>query len=414
MFEHANQDSSCLPRLRAVVRAVLGTLALLLAGCGSTRPSAVVSHAKVYSSDYLRLIERIHKDKEALSLDRDGLSRYFGSRVDCSEKPAGKSKEKPKDEATEDCWDKRKLRMDVMLDEQQSNRTVRQNVMSGGGTIPDTQDNGLAQNVDPRDSPFDRLDRASSFYFGLMAKHLRNYHDARTFDAETYFRSPGQSLDSPEQRLDNALHASGYAEYLLFHQVNVDPGNDHDRMVGVRIQITEADGNKADARKVEIMRLHPDRTYDTEPVVFTDHLLELGGYKKKDGDVTAEAALRANSERSFTHRIGKCGSYVDAAKRIYGWNFYPSNVYVSERSWFSRFWRQMFWSPSKYTLESRLEAGGRDAVVSLLVPKEIHSLTLKTWYVEGAIDEGSIKRHATKPSDTFTVTLTDNLRGEHR
>lgn len=258
------------------------------------------------------------------------------------------------------------------------------------------------------DSPFDRLDRVAAFYLSSELKYRRQVMDSRSADLDTILKRQPKLMDQIEP-----LRKAGFHEYMLQHQVSVDPGNEDGRMVGVRVQVIAANGKKERAGEVQILRLHPDRAYDTEPTSFAESLEQIlhiaGAFKGNVGSVDVDASgsrdaqLKAEARRRFVHRIPKHGSYIDAASHTYGWNFYPSNIEVIERPIFARLFGWLFGTPAKYGIQARLEPGGRDAMVFVLVPDGITSITFVSWSLDGPVEDGEIVND--EPSAPFTVEL---------
>jgi len=181
---------------RRVDRALaIGLLVLIVggpAGCGGQHPSVGVSDPAVFTMPHIRAAQQAYRadrgvDSAALELSPFGnLQRYFAS------KTAG--------------WPQQQLRMDEMLDQTQQfesfARVLAQALsvkaaVSEGVTVPtsnsaspqsdptsitdpDLKALAAVLSSTPNDSPFDRLERARSFYTSYVLALLRLYRtDAR-------------------------------------------------------------------------------------------------------------------------------------------------------------------------------------------------------------------------------------------
>lgn len=173
----------------------------------------------------------------------------------------------------------------------------------------------------------------------------------------------------------------------LVFQVHLDPGTDMDQLVQIRANIV---GSNATSSLIRIVRLHPTRTYDLEDQVFAQTLAEqtaltLSGEYSNPGiqanvKVRRELATRADQTRRFLSRIPKQCSWADATKAEFGWNFYPTNLVVRERTGLE-YLASFFWDPThnagSYKIESYLEGGARDCQATLVVPRDLKSIRLE-------------------------------------
>lgn len=291
------------------------------------------------------------------------------------------------------------------------------------------------------DSPFDALDRVDDFYASAVLKFLRRGQDARTANVtsdqkwdfykrvkigpelkklQEQGKSEGELKDAA-QKLNadielsrpffDALTSGTYREYVLVQQATVEPGNVDNKMVGVRVKITAIDGCPCRDGDVLISRIHPARAYDLEPTTFLEDLsvsLALTGdipvSEVAKLAVDRDASLKAEAKRQFISRLGKHGGVIDAAKKTYGWDFYPTNLRVERKNIFGLLFGLLIGTPQLYDVKSRLEPGGRDTAVWLLVPSTAKTLTCERWTVAGPVDgPGEIKQVG--EVETFTVRL---------
>jgi hypothetical protein len=155
-------------------------------------------------------------------------------------------------------------------------------------------------------------------------------------------------------------------------------------MTGIRIQLTNPD--------VKILRIHPTRNYDLDSVAYGDSLgssLSVSG----SGPVGAtpvtvsgnrNSSIQAEERQRFITRVGKMSSFADASRHIFGWDFYPSNPYVSHVGVLEYLGRLFFTVPKVYNISYYLEGGARDCYVVLLLPPKFKGPsidgTISTFY----------------------------------
>ncbi len=480
----------------------LGALVpLFVIGCATQKPKAVVSHPNVFTMEQLLFMGESVVPKELN--DGASLTRYFGTTVEAwpqkqlrvdemleeaqrsssysqasllkivadlraKYQPAGSSSTSASDGGTEQTPTAtnssptsesptaapKQTATPAATASATSSATVQGSACATPTADPATQPvakpadavDSLAMLALVSDSPFDRIDRATSLFTSLKSKFLRRSSDVRSVNMNVLIRLTAQDCkdlqrkppknpaerkawDEKKCRLSSdceairkhikPLLAADYRQYMLVQQVSIDPGNEEDRMVGVRVKIQSAPGGDGSDRsdRIQILRVHPDRAYDVDPTSFAESLDQAltltGAFQGTAGTVdleatgTREARLRAEARRSFVQRISKHGSFIDAPQRTYGWNFYPSNIEVVERPAFARLWGMLFGTPAQYETRARLEAGGRDTMVFLLVPSDVTSITFTTWSVEGGIDSGETQ--ADEPLGSFVVELPDKV-----
>jgi len=261
--------------------------------------------------------------------------------------------------------------------------------------------------VGAADSPFDQLDRASDMYTAFLIKFLRSY-----LDSNAQF-PPANQMDPIPGNLRRQL--------FLVLQTHVHAGSKPNHMTGVRIKIISAsnrDGTKGDPDDVKIQRLHPTRPYDIEQIGFEE---AFDSARKVAAEVTAplealdikaklnaEADSREAARRRFLNRIGKQASFADAGRHEFGWDFYPNNIEVVERSAIDRAVNALFGEPERWHVQAFLEGGARDCSVHILVPAKLKSFTCQIRSFHADIDrQNHLRGEATvDPAEgTFTVEL---------
>ncbi|MHC5115125.1 MAG: hypothetical protein ACYTGP_11945 [Planctomycetota bacterium] len=416
---------------------VLAVVLSSLAGCGGSPPSAGVSDFGVYTTLHLQAVHRADVQGRPAGFSVY-LDRYFGSRPEVYE-------------AT-------KTRMDMMLDGMQRSSGYAQAIRTylalhadvtlrgdaagadedaaddagddtnDDATIPDDIrkriDDALAAQV--VDSPFDQLDRVSDFYAAYIMKFLRLSGDSRTLDPDILARALAPMLT--DAGIEPPLHAywadgrpSGtmtgvppsHRLIVLYVQVHVEPGTGANNMVGLRLQITDAEG--AAPEDVRVVRLHPTRNYDVDSVAFAEDLsqsLRLALHAtapSQAGDATVDAdrgaSLEAAERRRFLSRIGKTGSFASATERTFGWNFYPSNLEVVKPNALEAIGGWLFGTPRAYNVRGTLEAGGRDCMAVLVVPTGLESFTCEASYVHAALNPDGVPGKPKPEPITGTMTV---------
>ena len=247
-----------------------------------------------------------------------------------------------------------------------------------------------AKDFVPADSAFDVLDRATDWYTAYIIKHLRRVPDSR-------------SIRVAEEDLDADIKDGDRRLLWLVLQAQVHPGSRPDHMTGVRVKILRAEaldctGEVAKtypASAVQVTRLHPTRSYDVEESAFSESLasyLQLRAAAKAaisgvkvDAKAAADLAQQSEARRRFLTRVNKSVSFADADEHTFGWNFYPSNLTISQRPWFVRLLGQ-----PKYRVDAHLEGGARDCLVALVVPADVNRVVCRSYSVSAAIDRDDL------------------------
>jgi hypothetical protein len=243
------------------------------------------------------------------------------------------------------------------------------------------------------DSPFDQLDRVTDFYTALLLKSLQNQRpDGRT-------RASMLPLMNPPGGRHRVL--------LLCMQTHLDPGTRRSHYAGVRVNVvsvldehgepippkhlkeTLKAEEKLEASKssVQILRVHPTRFYDLDDTNYQsgiDEATEFGAHVP-GGTVAADVERRERSvsdqHRKFLSRIPKQASFVSANDKLFGWNFYPSNLQLQRRGMLSMITEALLGRPGNFDVYPTLEGGARDAAVFVLVPSEARYLNLRIGYL---------------------------------
>lgn len=283
------------------------------------------------------------------------------------------------------------------------------------------------------DSPFDRLDRVADFYAAYVLKSLRVRGDSRTIN-------PGYLVDAilgalPTQGSYAAVRDHfGQTATRLVHkqpdlhgnrmlrvvfQTHVDPCTAPDSMAGVRVRVIsgqQVDGTRVTPDVVKVLRLHPTRFYDVDNVDFDARTQqELAVSASISGSVPQyaldaalaaqrNAKLEAEERRRFLSRINKTASFAEASTHTFGFNFYPNNLQVQEKSAFDQLLGLLFFTPGKYQIKSYLEPGAWDCAAILVAPRQLASFTCDVRHVSGPID-GTLREHGPTAGRQFTVTL---------
>jgi hypothetical protein len=263
----------------------------------------------------------------------------------------------------------------------------------------------------PTDSPFDQLDRVADFYAAYVLKNLRLRGDSRVIDNQTIIKSLEQVDKDP--LLQTAVAGIGNVTgskdlnrdrmLLLVFQTHIDPGTRANTWTGIRLKFDEADN-------VRIIRLHPTHTYDVDmedygsavSSSFAGSVSASGGYAgiQASQDLALSELRETQERRRFLSRISKATSFADAANHVVGFNFYPSDVTVTQ----TPFLMQLF-SGQQFEVKGYLEGGGRECALLVIVPRSKQSLTINVSYVWGSINGDEVNDGpAAQP---LTVTLPD-------
>jgi len=231
---------------------------------------------------------------------------------------------------------------------------------------------------------------------------------------------------------------------LLVLQAHVHPGTEKNYMVGLRARVvscrdgvaqsagtayatgTEGASPSSLPNVVRVVRLHPTRNYDVEDQMFAQSLSEqlsltVSGQFATDvqGKLAGALAEQAAEKRRFLSRVPKLCSWSDAASGEFGWNFYPSNLAVRERSPTERL-SGLVYAPNftLYAVDAYLEGGARDCAAYLVVPTTLKSFTLEIEQVVAPLDGSDHERRGTlggrdASRSTIVIDLPEYTPYEH-
>lgn len=200
---------------------------------------------------------------------------------------------------------------------------------------------------------------------------------------------------------------------LLTFQVHVDPGTKPNMMTGVRLRVvaTSCVKDRAQSERwhdrdgsvpVDVLRLHPTRSYDIESQGFAElasRLVSLGiDAAPANAPAASASARRERAEeyrerRRFLSRLTKVASYADATTGEFGWNFYPTNLTTVRRSPMAVLVDFLtFQTRSAVQVDAFLEGGARDCAVWLLVPRSVKWIELEVEHVVASVDPAASDR----------------------
>lgn len=266
----------------------------------------------------------------------------------------------------------------------------------------------------PGDSPFDRLNRVSDFYIALLIKHLQASHTPWSTKTQQPVGPTSYSTFASDRFHDAA---SDHVKLMMCMQTHLDPGTRQSYSAGVLVQVlavldddakpiivrplhAEANQAKADAdtlkgvatlerlsrQSVQILHVHPTSTYDLDE---TNYAQTLETAMRLSADITApnvganaqkDTQTRSRLAREFLSRVAKQASYVSANEKIFGWNFYPSNLQIRKRGLFQLAMSSLVGDSESYDVDSTLEGGARDCAVFISVPTNARYLKLAIGY----------------------------------
>lgn len=255
----------------------------------------------------------------------------------------------------------------------------------------------------PGDSPFDRLNRVNDFYTAILLKYLQAVgpkHQQLNISTGTRNSVDPIAFAAPSQE---------QKQLLLSVQTHLDPGTKPSYYAGVLVSVVAVldkdgvpivhapfvheigtDGEHTAKRlsraSVHILHVHPTHTYDLDE---TNYVRSLRNAIRLTGeitgpDVTGGADISHDTAddlgREFYSRIAKQASFVNANEKIFGWNFYPSNLQLRKRGLLHSFLASLIGDSESYDIDSSLEGGARDCAVFISVPANASYLTLRVGY----------------------------------
>lgn len=277
--------------------------------------------------------------------------------------------------------------------------------------IPDVIEKMLETPV--ADSPFDQLDRVSDYYAAYLIKFLRRYGDSRTEDIQALAKSI-ENYEAESKR--DGVAGKGNITYkeqkhrllALYFQTHVQAGTRANTMTGLRIKILTPG--------VEVLRLHPTRTYDLDSVAYADSFQESADFSGKgtvpmkpanlDIATSRKASADAEERQRFLSRVGKVASFADAAQGEFGWDFYPSNPYVVHVNALEAIGRFLFGAPKLYKTKSYLEGGARDCLTYLMVPRDLANIKFEVSSFHARINPDGFSGGEEQNDDKGQIELT--------